>query len=208
LTRLNKEKIAAAGLALLDEKGISGFTIRAVAEALRASPMALYYHVKDKADLARLVVSAVSRQEPMKPPTGAWRADLLAMAHWTRRSMTRHPAVSDLHRIYPVITPEIIKMAQRWQGLWRDSGLGDKAATRAAEVSSIAISSFVMNVSSFQHTKRPRLKPPRGQPAALSDSTEALYELAFASIIDGLHSILSADGPEPSGPRKPRKPKR
>ena len=208
MTRLNKEKIAAAGLALIDEKGMSGFTIRAVAEALRASPMALYYHVKDKADLARLVVSAVSRQEPMKPPTGAWRADLLAMAHWTRRSMTRHPAVSGLHRIYPVITPEIIKMAKRWQGLWRDSGLDRKAAMRAAEVSSIAISSFVVYVSSFQQTKPPRLKRPRGQPAALSASTEALYELAFASIIDGLHSILSADGLELSGPRKPRKSKR
>jgi AcrR family transcriptional regulator len=205
LTRLNKEKIAAAGLALIDEKGMSGFTIRAVAQALRASPMALYYHVKDKADLARLVVSAVNRQEPIKPPTGAWRADLLAMAHWSRRSMTRHPAVSDLHRIYPVITPEIVKMAKRWQGLWRDSGLDLKAAMRAAEVSSIAISSFVVYVSSSQQTKRPRLKCPRGQPVALSGSTEALYELAFASIIDGLHSILSADGTEPSGPRKPRK---
>jgi hypothetical protein len=141
----------------------------------------------------------------MKPPTGAWRADLLAMAHWSRRAMSRHPSVSDLHRIYPVITPEIIKMAKRWQGLWSDSGLDRKAAMRAAEVSSIAISSFVVYVSSFQQSKPPRLKPPRGQPAALSDSTEALYELAFASIIHGLHSILSADGPEPSGPRKPRK---
>lgn len=208
MTRLNKEKIAAAGLALIDEKGMSGFTIRAVAQTLRASPMALYYHVKDKADLARLVVSAVNRQEAMEPPSGAWRADLLAMAHWSRRSMSRHPAVSDLHRIYPVITPEIIKMAKRWHKLWRDSGLGRKAAMRAAEVSSIAISSFVVYVSSFQQAKPPRLKPPRAQPAALTDSTEALYELAFASIIDGLHSILSADGPEPSRPRKPRKSKR
>jgi AcrR family transcriptional regulator len=208
LTRLNKEKIAAAGLALIDAKGMSGFTIRAVAEALRASPMALYYHVKDKADLARLVVSAVNRQEPMQPPTGAWRADLLAMARWARRSMTRHPAVSDLHRIYPVITPEIIIMAKRWRGLWRDSGLDRKAAMRAAEVSSIAISSFVVYVSSFQQTKPPRLKPPRGQPAALSNSTEALYELAFASIIDGLHSLLSAGGPGPSAPRKARALKR
>lgn len=208
MTRLNKEKIAAAGLALIDEKGMSGFTIRAVAEALRASPMALYYHVKDKADLARLVVSAVNRQEPMKPPTGAWRTDLLAMAHWSRRAISRHPSVSDLHRIYPVITPEIIKMAKRWQALWRDSGLDRKAAMRAAEVSSIAISSLVVYVSSFQQSKPPRLKRPRGQPAALGGNTEALYELAFASIIDGIHSILSADRPEPSAPRKSRRPKR
>ena len=39
----------------------------------------IYYHVKDKADLARRVVSAVNRQDPMQPPTGGdrrtWRND-------------------------------------------------------------------------------------------------------------------------------------
>jgi hypothetical protein len=47
-----------------------------------------------------------------------------------------------------------------------------------------------------------------GQPASLSDNTEERYELAFASVIHGLHSIQSADGPEASAPRNPRKSKR
>ena len=55
LARLNERSNRRSCLAVVDEKGLSGFTIRAVADALSASPMALYYYVKNKAELARLV---------------------------------------------------------------------------------------------------------------------------------------------------------
>jgi AcrR family transcriptional regulator len=201
LARLNKDQIAAAAVTVVDEKGLAGFTIRAVADALGASPMALYYHVKDKAELAKLVVSAVTREVPPPEATGVWRDDMLTMAHWSRNFATRHPAVSELHRVYPVTTPEIAKIAERWVRLWERSGLDRKAAQRAADISSIAIASLVVYVSQFQQIVPPDRKSPAGKSGAtlLSQDVEDVYELVFAAIIDGLHASLGRRGRKRAG---------
>jgi AcrR family transcriptional regulator len=192
LARLNKDQIAAAALAVIDEKGLAGFTIRAVADALGATPMALYYHVKDKAELAELVVSAATSEVPLGEATVDWREDMLAMARWSRESVTRHPAVGELHRVYPVITPEIIKTAERWVELWQRSGLYRKAAKRAAEASSIAIASLIIYVSKYRQTDRPERNPATAKSSAtvLTHDLEDLCELVFAAVIDGLHARL------------------
>jgi AcrR family transcriptional regulator len=192
LARLNRDQIAAAALTVIDEKGLAGFTIRAVADALGASPMALYYHVKDKAELAELVVSAAIREIPPAPLTGVWRDDMLTMARWSRYYLTRHPAVGELHRVYPVITPEIVETAERWLKLWQLSGLDRKAAKRAADASSIAIASLVVYVSEFQKMGPPECMSSAGKSRAafLSHDRDDLYELVFASMIDGLHASL------------------
>jgi len=192
LARLNREQIAASALSVIDEKGLAGFTIRSVADALGVSPMAIYYHVKDKAELAGLVVSAAIREVAPAPPTGVWRDDMLEIARWSRDYVTRHPAVGELHRVYPVITPEIVKTAERWVGLWQHSGLDRKTAKRAAHVSSIAIASLVVYVSRFLQVGAPSRRPAssKSRAAFRSHDIEDLYELAFASIIDGLHANL------------------
>src|SRR5256885_1374820 len=92
---LDPQRIAAAALAVLDERGPAAFTMRAVAEALGVSPMGLYHHVKDKAELAKLVVEAAMSEMPLPEPTNrTWRDDLVEMARWFRRSCTAHPAVA------------------------------------------------------------------------------------------------------------------
>jgi AcrR family transcriptional regulator len=84
VTQLDTDRIAATALAVVDKRGPAGFTIRAVADALRVTPMALYHHVKDKAELARLVVREAIRKHPLATPAGDWREDLWLMAQWTR----------------------------------------------------------------------------------------------------------------------------
>ena len=196
MARLSKEQIAAAALAVVDEKGSAGFTIRAVADALGASPMALYYHVKGKGELVRLVVSAVTREVPLPQLTGVWRDDMLTMAHWSRNFVVRHPGVGELHRIYPVITPEILETQERWVRLWQCSGLDRRAAKRAADVSSIAIAGLIVYVSQFQQTGAPDQKSRAGKSGTtlLGHDVEELYGLVFAAIIDGLHASLGKHG--------------
>ena len=82
-SELDAARIAAAALAVADAQGAGGFTMRAVAEALGVTPMALYHHVEDKAALAALLVDAAIRQHPLPPPTGVWRDDLWTIARWT-----------------------------------------------------------------------------------------------------------------------------
>ena len=83
MPELSPDRIAAAALAVADAGGMSGFTMRAVADALGVTPMALYHHVKDKSALAALAGRRGDREQPLPQPTGEWANDLWTMARWT-----------------------------------------------------------------------------------------------------------------------------
>src|SRR5690348_5983574 len=117
------DNIAAAAMRVADERGAVGFTMRAVAEELGVTAMALYHHVPDKAGLVALIVDASIAEHPLPPPTGVWRAELWELALWMRRSMLDHPAVGKLRHAYRVWTPSIFPMTERWLSVWQQSGL-------------------------------------------------------------------------------------
>ena len=52
---LDRERIAATAMEVIDEVGVEKLTMRAVAARLDVSAMALYHHVEDKDELLRLV---------------------------------------------------------------------------------------------------------------------------------------------------------
>src|ERR687891_1067629 len=99
---LDTDRIAAAALAVADERGADGFTMRAVAEALGVTPMALYHHVADKAALVSLVVDKVINEQPLPPPSGEWQEELWQIACWFRHMASAHPNVSYLRRTHKV----------------------------------------------------------------------------------------------------------
>ena len=68
--QLDINRIARAALGILDKEGVAGFTIRNVAADLNVTPMALYHHVRNKAELATLVVEYANKDLPRSPPTG------------------------------------------------------------------------------------------------------------------------------------------
>jgi TetR/AcrR family tetracycline transcriptional repressor len=56
---VSRDDIVAAGLALLDEGGLEGLTLRRLAERLGIRAPTLYWHVRDKRELLDLMVSAI-----------------------------------------------------------------------------------------------------------------------------------------------------
>jgi TetR/AcrR family tetracycline transcriptional repressor len=195
LASLDKEKITATALALLDKRGLSAFTIRALAVALGVSPMALYHHVHNKAELAALVVDASLHQHPLAIPTGNWREDLWAMARWTREMALAHPAVQEVRRTYRIYTKHILLMADRWLSLWQQSGLDLKSAVVAATTSSMAIGGLVVEESVFRELDLPDPASTAHLPNArlllqTRYNTELMFERGVRAIIDGLHARL------------------
>src|SRR6476660_10057935 len=122
---------------VMDERGAEGFTLRAVADELGVTPMALYHHVPDKAGLVALLVEAAIREQELPPPTGNWRDDLWEVARWMRDSVRAHPALGQLRRRYRVWTPSMLPMAERWLSVWQQSGLDVEQASLAAVTSSM-----------------------------------------------------------------------
>jgi AcrR family transcriptional regulator len=192
---LDPARIAAAALAVADAKGAAGFTMRAVAQALGVTPMALYHHVEDKAALAALLVDAAIGQHPLPPPTGVWQDDLWTIARWMRDSRAAHPAVAHIRRAYRVWTGASLEMTERWLGHWRQSGLAPDKALIAATTSSLAIVGIVEEESVFRDLARPADDALSQLPGARQlfearHDRDAEFELLVRALIDGLHARL------------------
>jgi AcrR family transcriptional regulator len=195
LADLTLDRIAAAALRVADEHGADGFTMRAVADRLGVTPMALYHHVKDKAALVGLVVDAVIEGRPLPPPSGSWQEDLMEMARWMRAITLIHPAVSRLRSKHHVWTASIFPMTERWISVWQQSGLELRDALLAASATSSTIIGFVEQELVLQE-----LAPPDASMLASFPSARMAFgpkrdgsrefELVVRSVIEGLHSRL------------------
>ena len=203
--------IAMEALRVVDEHGASGLTMRAVAERLGVTPMALYHHVDDKAALVALLVNEVIRGQVLPSPRGAWRDDLWELAHWMRGVTRAHPAVGKLRSDYDVWTPAIFPMTERWLSVWQQSGLDLDAAMFAAATSSTAIIGFVeqelIQEASTPPTDAVLASFPNARFAfGVTRDGAKEFELVVRALIEGLYSSLSDpdDGrrPKPRGSRR------
>lgn len=195
MAELDREKIAVAALAVADERGIDGFTMRAVADMLGVTPMALYHHVADKAALATLLVEAAINAQPLPASTGDWREDLWRIAKWMRASTQAHPVVAHIRRAYGVWTESSLQITERWLGLWQQSGLPLDKAVTAATTSSLVIVGIVAEEAILAGLRRPSDAQLSWLPNArvvfsARPDREANFELTVRALIDGLHARL------------------
>jgi AcrR family transcriptional regulator len=91
---LSKAVIVQAALDVLDEAGVDGLTVRAVAAKLDVKAAALYWHVRDKQDLLDEMATEVWRQVTAElaalPPHLPWDPAMTAFAGIMRRALLAH----------------------------------------------------------------------------------------------------------------------
>lgn len=90
-SRLSRELIVSAAVDVTRESGLPSVTMRALADRLEATPMALYRHVGDREQLAVLVVDAIFRK--LELPSAS-----LAAVPWLRELALRARAIGRAHR--------------------------------------------------------------------------------------------------------------
>src|SRR4051794_21855243 len=89
-TPLNRARVLAAALALADEAGLDGFSMRGLATDLGVVPMALYKHVANKDELLDGMVDLVFA-EIASPTVGAdWKAEMRGRGLSVRAALKRH----------------------------------------------------------------------------------------------------------------------
>ena len=91
---LSKAAVVQAGLDVLNDAGIDGVTVRAVASRLGVQAPALYWHVRDKQDLLDEMATEIWRRvtaELAAPPDGQpWDQAMAEFAAITRRALLSH----------------------------------------------------------------------------------------------------------------------
>ncbi|GIF16238.1 TetR/AcrR family transcriptional regulator [Actinoplanes teichomyceticus] len=95
--RLSKATVAERALRLGDEEGLDAITIRRLAKELGVTPMALYWHFKNKDELLLGVVDHVLRDVRASRSAGdPWQRQLRAIVEAMIGVMRAHPCLPDL----------------------------------------------------------------------------------------------------------------
>jgi AcrR family transcriptional regulator len=89
-------------MSLADAGGLQGLTMRALAQALHVSPMALYGYVPSRSDLLVLMLDrAYATMNRRDERAGGWRARIEAVARDHRDLLLRHPWIAELPATRP-----------------------------------------------------------------------------------------------------------
>jgi len=93
---LDRERIVTAGLRIVDEGGVEALSVRRLADALGVSPMSIYWHVTDKAELFRLIGEAVLDEVEIPHTRGDWREQLRDVHRSMLGTVLQHPNTVDI----------------------------------------------------------------------------------------------------------------
>src|SRR5437016_2114648 len=83
---LTRERLVDAALELINEEGLEGLSMRALADRLEVKAASLYWHVRDLRELLELLAETIL--DGVRPRRGgAWRPAVLAIAVALRKGV-------------------------------------------------------------------------------------------------------------------------
>ncbi|MEU0741392.1 TetR/AcrR family transcriptional regulator [Streptomyces sp. NPDC006134] len=130
---LDRDRIVAATVRLLDSEGLAGFSMRRLAADLNVTAMSVYWYVDTKDDLLELALDAVMGEFRLPDPDADedWRDQLRALAREYRGLLVRHPWVSPLAGVYLNIGPNYLAFSRTVQRVMRRTGIPESRLTSA-----------------------------------------------------------------------------
>ncbi|MFF7051417.1 TetR/AcrR family transcriptional regulator [Streptomyces griseorubiginosus] len=168
-----REEILDAALAIADERGLEAVSMRALAERVGVTPMALYRHVKDKAALLDgMVGRLLSALLPTDGGDGAvageeptWDQRLDALAHACRAVTQRHPWAAHLLFSRPAVTPDAVRAVDIIYLALIEAGVRESEVPRLERLISTFVIGFAASEASGRFT--PGALDPRGRRSQL-----------------------------------------
>jgi AcrR family transcriptional regulator len=98
--RLSRATVAEYALKLADAEGLDSVTIRRLAQELGVTPMALYWHFKNKDELFLGIVDhALAGVKATREPDDPWQHQLRSMVEALLAVMRAHPSLTQLFHL-------------------------------------------------------------------------------------------------------------
>jgi len=139
---IDRAAVLAASLAVADRDGLAALTMQAVADRLGVTPMALYRHVANKADLLDGVVESLLTEFPLPEAGSPWPARLRELGRYVRQTAQRHPAVFPLLLSRPAATPVALRVRDAVCEALVDAGVQSDAVDRTERLLSTIVLGF------------------------------------------------------------------
>ncbi|MGI8685863.1 MAG: TetR/AcrR family transcriptional regulator C-terminal domain-containing protein [Acidimicrobiales bacterium] len=130
---LSRRRIVHAALAVAESDGLAGLTMRSVASSLHVTPMSLYNHVADKAELIDLMLDFVIGDvvRASERDTGTWDERLEVLVRRYHALWERHPGFAQVYLDGVTIGPYGLANMERIIAILREAGLDDDEAAEA-----------------------------------------------------------------------------
>ncbi|MFG2772669.1 TetR/AcrR family transcriptional regulator [Streptomyces sp. NPDC048350] len=122
---LDRDRIVATSIRMLDEDGLAGLSMRKLATELGVTAMSLYWYVDTKDDIIEYAVDSVYGEIDLDAvdAAGGWQDRVRVLALDYRRMLVRHPWMSPCAGQYLNIGPHAIAVGTKIQDAVRDTGL-------------------------------------------------------------------------------------
>src|SRR5262245_7055887 len=97
IERLTRTTVVGRAIEIADTEGLEAVTIRRLAQELGVTPMALYWHFKNKDELLLGIVDhALTGVKATRDPSDPWQHQLRSMVESLLGVMRAHPSLTDL----------------------------------------------------------------------------------------------------------------
>ena len=190
---LTREAIVDAALALLDREGLSGLSMRKLAQELGAGAASLYWHVGNKEELLGLLLDRiVGETEVPEADPGTWQEQMKEMAREARRLLQRHRDAAQISMGRIPAGPHSMPVLERNLAVLVEAGLPPRVIAYAVDM-------FALYVGGFAFEESLRV-PPLGDESAsteqLSEYFRSLPPERFPSLVALADDLTAGDADE------------
>jgi AcrR family transcriptional regulator len=206
--QLDRDRIVAAALRIIDADGIAALTFRHLADDLGVTPMSIYWHVADKAELLELVGHAVFAEIEVPERRGTWQDQLMDVHRAMFEGFLRHPQTTDILVGRARFGAGGLALFERILSILLDAGLTPEAAFDAYQSLYLFTLGFMATANrtpEFLEIQRAglgymqalpieRFPAIRAVAPVIGQRTlESQFEIGMGVVIEGISSFLRPD---------------
>src|SRR5256714_7823371 len=148
-TRLSRERVLRAAVALTDESGLEALSMRKLGEAVGVEAMSLYNHVANKGDARDAMVDLVFSEIDLPAGGADWKMSMRQRAISARQVLARHPWAIGLMESRASPGPATLRHHDAVIGSLRRGGFSIEMAAHAYSVLDSYIYGFALQEASL-----------------------------------------------------------
>ncbi|HKF18201.1 MAG TPA: TetR/AcrR family transcriptional regulator C-terminal domain-containing protein [Candidatus Dormibacteraeota bacterium] len=190
--RLNRDRVAAAALALLEREGPTAFSMRRLGAELGVEAMALYKHFPSRAAIVDAALALVLAE--LGPPaagSGRWQEELRRWGRDLRAVALRHPRIFPLLVTSGLDSPGALPYAAVMTAVLERAGFHDQHVVDSMRALFGFVIGFVL--WDVKDTGLPGARA-RRRGGRLQDRS---FEFGLTVVVNGLETVLQGEGARP-----------
>jgi AcrR family transcriptional regulator len=190
---LTRDAIVEAALTLLDREGLSGLSMRRLAQELDVGAASLYWHVGDKEELLGLLLDRIVGEGKVPDPDPAnWQEQAKEMAREARRLFQRHRDAAQISLGRIPAGPHSLPVLERNLAIFVAAGLPPRVIAYASDM-------FALYVGGFAFEESLRVPPLGDADAGIDQFAEYLRSLPpdeFPTLVGLADDLTAGDADE------------